>query len=366
MAKKSEKSATNNDAVAFREAIKQKTKQGEAPVDFITSGCTMLNLALSGRGNSGGWARGRICNVVGDGSTGKTLLALEAAAHAFYRIMKIRSKIWPDVKKVDIVYNNVETVMDFPIEKMFGQRFVDGVDWSENTPTIEEFGRKFGKRVMELKPGNFLFYVIDSWDALTSEAGKERFEDSCLKDTPEDGSYNTEKQKYGSSSFFNNICGMMEGKDVTLMIISQIRSKMDAKFGKKVYRTGGKCLDFYTHQVAWLAEIEKLKKTYAGHERVFGIRPVARVERNKVYKPYREADFTVLFDYGLDDISAMIDWYWGPKVKEIRFDGEIFKRDQLIKYIEDNDLADEIAQMCETEWLRIDEMVKPERKARFE
>ncbi|HUV71873.1 MAG TPA: hypothetical protein VMW25_02600, partial [Clostridia bacterium] len=51
-------------------------KKEERPVDFINTGSTCLNLALSNRGKDGGWARGRIDNVVGDGSSGKTLVAL--------------------------------------------------------------------------------------------------------------------------------------------------------------------------------------------------------------------------------------------------------------------------------------------------
>jgi RecA/RadA recombinase len=55
-------------------------------VEFINSGSTLLNLAASQKGRDGGWARGRIINIVGDGSTGKSLLALEACAQAFYNI----------------------------------------------------------------------------------------------------------------------------------------------------------------------------------------------------------------------------------------------------------------------------------------
>jgi len=57
-------------------------------VEFLTTGSTLLNLALSQKGINGGVARGRIVNIVGDGSSGKTLLVLEILAHAFYGMVE--------------------------------------------------------------------------------------------------------------------------------------------------------------------------------------------------------------------------------------------------------------------------------------
>jgi recombination protein RecA len=220
---------------------------------------------------------------------------------------------------------------------------------------------------MALKPGEFLLYIVDSWDALTSERGKERFEKAAEKDNEEEASYGTEKAKYGSASFFSNICDISSGKDATLIIVSQIREKINAMFGKKHYRGGGKALDFYTHQVVWLAEIEKLSRVFRQEKRVYAIRSKAKFERNKVAKPFREAEFTILYDYGLDNISSMIDWYWGPKAQKIKFEDEDFSRAELIKYIEDEGLEDTLSDMCEKEWKEIENEISPkDRKKRFE
>lgn len=342
-----------------------KALKDEERVEFLHSGSTLFNLALSGKGKNGGWARGHIVNPVGDGSSGKTAFALELAAWCFYNIMKVPSVLFPPVKKVIIVYNNVEDVMDFPIEAMFGKRFVEGVEWIKKG-TVESFGRDYARRVMALKEGEFLLYIVDSWDALTSEAGQERFIEAAEKDKPEDGSYGTEKAKYGSASFFSNICDISSGKDATLMIISQVRDKIDAvNFGKKKYRAGGGALNFYTHQVAWLAVVEKLSKEFRGDKRVYGIKTKAQVERNKVAKPFREAEITILFDYGVDDVGSMLSWYYGPKVEKIQFDGAQFTRAELIKYIEDNEIEDVLIEMVEKEWALIESQVAPQRKPRF-
>ena len=167
-------------------------------VEFLDSGSTILNLAASNRGKRGGWARGRIVNFVGDGASGKTLLALELAARCFYKIAETPSNLFPKVKSVRIRYNNAEGVMDFPIVDMYGKKFLKGVEWV-HSETVEEMGRDIARCVKENKPGEFLLYVIDSLDALTSDAARKRFEDAAKKDKEEDGSYNTEKARYLSS-----------------------------------------------------------------------------------------------------------------------------------------------------------------------
>jgi recombination protein RecA len=336
----------------------------EGIVEFISSNSTLLNLAVSGKGKGGGWARGHIINLVGDGSSGKTLLALEALAWAFYNITKTASALFPPVKKIYLVYTNVEAVMDFPLQKMFGPSFKKSVEWI-STGTIEEFGRDYTRRVMALKEGEFLLYILDSYDALTSEKGKERFQKAAEKDKEEDASYGTEKAKYGSASFFANICDISKGKDATLIIVSQIREKINAMFGEKYYRAGGKALDFYTHQVCWLAEFQKMKKTFHSVERVYGIRIRAKVKRNKVAKPFRESDTNIVFDYGIDDISSMINFLWGPEAKKINFDGNNFDRPDFIDYIEENELEELLMEEVEKEWKLIDEKVTPVRKKRF-
>lgn len=338
-----------------------KKESGVDLVEFLPSGSTNINLAGSGKGKRGGWARGRIANIVGDNSTGKTALAVEALAQSFYNIHKIESQIFAPVKKVYLVYNNVEGVMDLPLETMYRRDFIDSVEWIQ-TSTVEAFGRDYGRRVMALKEGEFLFYVIDTFDALRSEEGIKRLEQSIKTDKQVDGSYNMEKQKYGAD-FFAWLCDISQGKDVTLMILSQVKDKIGVTFGKKHYRGGGKHLDYYSHQIAWLSEIEKKKRTFRKEERVYAIRCRAKFEKNKVAKPYREGEFTVLFDYGLDDISGMIDWLYGPEVKKMLFDDEEFDRAGLIKYIEDNRLQEVLMDMCEQEWIEIEQEIAPTHRA---
>lgn len=332
---------------------KGKRKKDENRVEFLHSGCTTLNLALSGKGPNGGWARARVDNVVGDGSSGKTICALEVAFWAWKRVKKIKSKLFGKVKKVTIVYNNCEGVMDFPLEKMYGREFIDGVEWV-CIKEIENMGKDFVNRYRNLGKGEFLLYIVDSWDALYSIKDKKRFEDSISKNKEEDGSYNLEKQKY-AGKFFSNICDDLENnkKDATLFLVSQVRQKIGVTFGKKTYRAGGKALDFYTHQVGWIREQQKLVKTKKGHRRVYGIRSEVKVERSKVAKPFREAQFTILYDYGIDDINSMADFLFGTGA--IKWGKERFaRRDTFVSYIEKNNLEKKLQERVVKEWEEIE------------
>lgn len=333
--------------------LKRDKTEGETRVEFLHSGSTTLNLALSGKGKKGGWARARVDNVVGDGSSGKTICALEVAFWAWRKIKKTKSKFFGEVKKIIIVYNNCEGVMDFPLEKMYGKEFVNAVEWV-CVKEIENMGTDFIKRIRALKRGMFLLYIVDSWDALYSIKDKKRFDDAIASGKEEEGSYNLEKQKY-AGKFFSNVCDDMERnkKDATLFIVSQVRQKIGVKFGKKTYRAGGKALDFYTHQVAWIREEEKLTKTKRGHKRVYGIRSAVKVERSKVAKPFRESQFTILYDYGIDDVNSMADFLYGKG--SITFDKEQFpKRETFIKYIEKKNREKKLQKLTENEWEEIE------------
>ena len=293
-----------------------------------------------------------------------SLLSIEACANAFYKIKDIKSELYPPVKNVQIVYNNVEGVMDFPLEEMYGTAFVEGVEWIQ-TDTCQAFGKDYQKRLRALKPGDFLLYVVDSLDATISEEAKARMAQT-LDDKKPDASYGMEKAKFFSQEFFSHLCGAMEGKDATLICISQVRENIGVSFGEKYRRVGGKALDFFTHQVAWIATIEKLKKTFRGHERVFGVRGKATFKRNKVAKPFRIADFTVLFDYGVDDVGSMVDYLYGPKVKNIDWNGAEFKRQEFIEMIESDPVnEDKLRELVEKDWHEIEAAVVPDRKKRW-
>lgn len=343
----------------------ERKSKSNAPVDFFSSGCIPMNLALSGKGTRGGWARGRVLNIVGDRSAGKTAIALEAAFSYFRTIRKIKSAIWPKVKDFTIVYNNAEGVMDFDIPLMYGPKFYDAVDW-KRSPNVEHFGRDYFRHVDDLGPNSSLLYILDTLDFLKSKKSLERFEKSVKDDAEIEGSYDVEKQKY-LSGFFATTSEFLDhnGKDATLMILSQVRDKIGVMFGKKQMRTGGRAFDHAIHQEAWVKEIKKIDATRYGEKRIYAIRSRVKVEKNKCAKPFREAEFRILYDYGIDNINSMIDYIYGPKDKSITFDGQKFKnKKDFIKFIEENDYERLLEEQTEIKWQKVEEAFQEEVRER--
>lgn len=265
-------------------------------VQFFSSGSTLLDLALGG-----GWALGRVFNIVGDKSTGKTLLAIEAFANFIRKFPIGRMR-----------YAEAEAAFDESFAATLG--FPSTVERpDEPIETVEEFRDDLKK--FSDKPGPSL-YILDSLDALTDEAEFKKFEKGLKpKAAPKEGeeeekiagSYGVSKPKE-LSKMFRMMIRDMEEHNATLGIISQIRDNIGVSFGETKTRSGGHALDFYAAQVLWLAQTKQITKTIRSEARATGVSIQAKVKKNKVGMPFRKADFDIIFGYGVDDETSMIEW----------------------------------------------------------
>lgn len=328
-------------------------------VEFLPTGSILLNLAASGKAETGGIGRARIINMVGDKSAGKTALCLEIAAQTFYFVKTLKSKLWVTPKKVSIVYNNKEGVMDFPVVKMFGRGFNEEVEWI-HSEHMEECGRDILRRVTALKKGEFLLYIADSIDAFESKAQKERVETSIKSDKEVKNTMGMEKPKYLSTNFFPRLCSLLKqkDKDATIILVSQVRDNIDAgMFADKYKRNGGKALDFYAHQVCWLAVVKKLTKEINKKKFPYGITTKAQFRKNKIATPFRNADIDILFANkyttpgigGIDDIGSMI-----------KFMG--YKSDSISKW---NKNLKKLIEKVKKKWVDIEKALVQERERRY-
>lgn len=252
---------------------------------FVRSGAAVMDAALGG-----GWVLGRVANVVGDKSSGKTLLAIEACAnfHAAY-------------PKGHIRYAESESAFDEKYAEALGMP-IDVVDFGHDIVmrTVEDWYNDMVKfldqRETDKLPG---LYILDSFDALSDDAEMEREIDK--------GSFGAQKAKK-SGELFRKLVGRIEKLDVLLIVVSQLRDKIGVTFGETKTRSGGRALDFYASHIVWLAEIGKIKRTMDKVERVVGVNVRARVKKNKVGLPFRECDYPILFGYGIDDLTANAEW----------------------------------------------------------
>lgn len=253
---------------------------------FIHSGCTLLDLVLGG-----GWALGRIANIVGDKSTGKTLLAIEAAANF--------AKQYPKGKNY---YREAEAAFNKAYAKTLGMP--DNVQYwpKKKGPfnTVEQFHDDLKAKTSYLAEHNLPgFYSLDSLDALSDEKELER--------SVRDATYGQDKAKQ-MSQLFRRLTRAVEASQLGVIVISQIRDKIGVTFGRKTQRAGGHAMDFYASQVIYLAHIKTIYRTIKGQKRAIGIVVKAKCDKNKIGPPFRECQFTIRFGYGVDDLQANLDW----------------------------------------------------------
>lgn len=248
-------------------------------IEFIHTGSKLLDLTLGG-----GWAEGRIANIVGDKSTSKTGLAIEAAANFAAK--------HPDGY---IRYCECEAAFDPQYAKLLGLP-VERVDFGEPVETVEELFNDITKALKSKKP---TLYIVDSLDALSDRSEMER--------DMEQGSFGAEKAKK-LSQLFRRLVRQMHSTNLTLIIISQVRSKIGLSFGRNTTRSGGRALDFYASQVLYLSHKSTIQRTIGAVKRPVGIEVKAKCDKNKVSLPMREVTFSVRFGFGIDDLASCIDW----------------------------------------------------------
>jgi len=270
-----------------------------APAKFFSSGCGLLDCVLGG-----GWALRRMINVVGDKSTGKTLLAIEACANFTRTFPKGR-----------VIYDEVESAFDVDYAQTLGFP-VSNLDLVDDLRTVEAFWLQTDETIKEQmdldeeeRRERPVLTVIDSMDAFSDAAEMER--------DVGDKSFGMAKQKIMSEGFRKKV-GEMAAANITLFIISQVRDNIGAQaFSKQVRRAGGKWLDFYASQCLWLYEQEKIEKTVSNIKRKIGMRIKCRLEKSKVGWPWRECVVPAIYGYGMDDKRAALDWYNTASPKSI-------------------------------------------------
>lgn len=308
--------------------------------EFIGSGCTTLDLALGG-----GWVERRVVNIVGDKSTGKTLLCTEAAANFAMKYAKSKGKIR---------YRESEAAFDQEYASALGMP-VDRIDFGDPMETVEDLFEDLLAVIKGAKGPEL--YVCDSLDALSDRAEMGRKMD--------EGTYGAAKAKQ-LSQLFRRLVRDLEQKQITVIIVSQIRDKIGAMFGRKVTRAGGRALDFYASQVVYLAHIGRLVRTVRGQKRATGIRVKAMVDKNKVALPFREAEFVIRFGYGIDDGAACVEFLKSINaLKDINVSDA--KTKQYIQDLEEMPMPDfldamkSLRRVCTEHWYQIEKSLIPTR-----
>jgi recombination protein RecA len=306
-------------------------------MEFIGSGSTLLDLVLGG-----GYPLRRIVNVVGDKSTGKTLLAIEACSK------------FAETYDGPIWYTEAEAAFDPRYAEALGMP-LDRVSISNDCFTVEDLYEDLEDKIKKMDKGSRGLYILDSLDALSDRAEQDR--------DIGDGTYGANKAKQ-MSALFRKLNQKLSKSNICFIIISQVRDNIGVTFGKKYSRSGGRGLDFYASQVIYLAQMSKKKRTVNKVERTTGIVVRARCEKNKVAMPFRDCEIDITFGYGIDDIKSNVSFLKKiDKLEEITSE----KPDKYLKGLDqlnDEDFEKEnnrIAELVVEHWFDIEKSFLPTR-----
>ncbi|HET6909440.1 MAG TPA: recombinase RecA [Mycobacteriales bacterium] len=295
-------------------AVMRLGDETRAPIEVIPTGAISLDVALG----IGGLPRGRIVEIYGPESSGKTTVALHAVASA-QRTGGIAAFI------------DAEHALDPEYAKALG---VDTDALLVSQPDTGEQALEIAD--MLIRSGALDILVIDSVAALVPRAEIEG----------EMGDSHVGLQARLMSQAMRKITGALATSGTTAIFINQLREKVGVFFGSPETTTGGKALKFYASVRLDVRRIETLKD---GQDAV-GSRTRVKVVKNKVAPPFKQAEFDIMWGAGISREGSLIDL--GVDQGIVRKSGAwyTYESDQLGQgkenaraFLRDNpDLADEI------------------------
>ena len=300
-------------------------------IQFVSTGCTLLDCILGG-----GFALGRVANIVGDKSTSKTGIATECLINFCMG--------YPEGQAA---YRDIEAAFDASYAQAMGLP-LDKIDFGGDEPlmTVEAWHRDLEKFVdQQIKSGKPGIYVLDSLDALSDEAEMGR--------DIGDASYGGNKAKK-LSELFRRLTPKIESSKVLLLVVSQVRDNIGALFGEKHKRSGGKALDFYASQIVWLSHLGMLNKTINKAKRAYGIELRARCKKNKVSMPFRECEMEFHFGFGIEDLISNLNW-----LEEVGHKHDIDLDDMTDEEYKENLTAS--VKLVKQVWAEVEERFLPKR-----
>ena len=240
-------------------------------IDSISTGCLDLDIALG----IGGVPRGRIIEIYGPESSGKTTVALHVAAEA--------QKLGGAVAFVD-----AEHALDPSYARNVG---VDTENLIVSQPDTGEQGLEIAEALV--RSGAIDVLVVDSVAALVPRAEIEG----------EMGDSHVGLQARLMSQALRKLTGTINKSKCVVIFIYQLREKVGVMFGNPETTTGGRALKFYSSIRMDVRRIDSIKQ---GDE-IVGNRTRVKIMKNKVAPPFKQAEFDIMYNEGISRTGNIVD-----------------------------------------------------------
>jgi RecA/RadA recombinase len=330
--------------------------------ELLSSGSTLINIAATGN-TRGSYLKGKYYRFVGDSNSGKTWLCMSVLAEAANN---------PNFDDYELIYDNVEDGALMDIQRYFGTKLKNKLKVNY-TELIEEFYSSLEKL---FKSGKKFVYILDSMDALRSIADDKKYSKNNSRfESGQDlkGSFGDGKAKINSQNL-RRVCSKLRKSGSILIIVSQTRDNLNAiGHADKKTDSGGRALKFYATLQIHTSVEKKIVKKIKDKNREQGVRAKVQLKKNRITGRDRSVSVPIYHSFGLDDVGANIDYlieegHWKKAnglVKAKEFDVS-HRRDELISYIEEEDLEKELRLVVKKVWNEIEDKAKITRKQRYE
>lgn len=317
----------------------------ESGAAMISTGSTLLDLAISGaRTERGGIPAGVLVEIFGPASSGKTVMLSEIAGSA---------------RRAggQVMFRDPEARLNREFAALFGLD-IDEVDYDIPSTVAEVFGPI---REWEPEPQDAVHGVFaDSLAALTTEWEEEGKDQYGMRRAKE------------FSEQCRLTCRSLPEKNIVMVCSNQVRQNLDAgPYGQKYKSPGGEAIGFYASLRLRIKSTQKIqrKRKVKGQDlqRIVGVQTEIEVFKSSISEPYHTAPIYILYDYGIDDIRANLQF-----VKSIRKTSKYVIGDQeldkslekTIEAIEEDELEHDLENEVVDLWHEIEKNFRHKRKAK--